>query len=538
MARVVKVNCASVAIFAILLLSENFGCSEAKRVLTSNNRKTGGGRTSSSGHVTKPSYPTQSSNGASNSHADLAKLSYSGYNSAPNRPASAAGSGATNSQPIGWNVPKSQGPPPSYSASNPAGGAHTNMHEAPPAYRPNNAAPPSYGSATNVHTPISATNTHGVQSSYPGATYHSPGALPAGATYYSSPGQLPAGASYHSPGSLPPGATYYPSSGHMPVGGGYYPSGGHMPAGGGYYPAGGGVPAGATYVAPGAALPPGAVMYSSPPQQTSSGLGFGSGLAAGAIGGAILGHVLTPTNTRVVESAPAAAAGQSGNNDDKIIIINNGPPGSVTTTNAGGATVITTGVAGENGTQPAAVPAPVPAPGAAPADPAIPHVPLAPMGDNIAAQATNGTTEQPAAPAPAGEQPAPAPAGEQPPPGGIICVPVRINETDPADNSKMIEVEKIACYPAPPPPPPAGTGAEMNGTVPMMPPADAGSAPLAPLSPVTAASQQLQASPTQAPLMPDNTSGGTSGAAWVNYAHCNSFAAMLLPLMIAFFGMR
>ncbi|XP_067636485.1 collagen, type I, alpha 1a-like [Eurosta solidaginis] len=497
-----KLNCASIAIFAILLLSHNFQCSNAKRVFSSN-RKTGSGRTPSSNsrHVTKPSYPTQSGSGSvSNSHGDLAKLSYSGYNSAPNRPAAAPGGSTGNSQPIGWNVPKSQGPPPAYSASNPAGGAHTNIHEPAPAYKPNNAAPPSYGSATGVHTPITATNTHGVQSSYPGATYHAPDAMPAGATYYSSPGQLPAGASYHSPGSLPAGASYYPSSGHMPsYGGGYHPGGGHMSAGGGGYYPGGGVPAGATYVAPGAALPPGAVFYSSPPQQTSSGLGFGSGLAAGALGGALLGHALTPTHTRVVESAPAAAAGQSGSNDDRIIIINNGPPGSVTTTNAAGA-------AGENGTQPAAA--------SASADPAVPNVPLAPMGDNSA-------TPAPAA-APAA---APGGTGEQPPPaGGIICVPVRINETDPADNTKMIEVEKIACYPAPPPPPAAG--AEMNGTSPIMPPAD-GSAPLAPLNPVTAASQQLQASPTPLP-----NSLSAAGALY------SSLFAMLMPLLVAFVGMR
>nr|XP_014091518.1 uncharacterized protein Rv2082 isoform X1 [Bactrocera oleae] len=518
MARVVKVNCASAAIFAILLLTQNLGHSEAKRVL-SNNRK------SNSGHVTKPSYPTQSS--AGNSHADLAKLSYSGYNSAPNRPASAAGAGATNTQPIGWNVPKSQGPP---------------------------------ASGTNVHTPITATNTHGVQSSYPGAnynspgsipagaTYHSPGSLPAGATYHSpgsvpagatyySPGSVPAGATYHSPGSLPAGATYH-SPGSYPAGGNPYSSPGHMPVNGGYYPAGGshypsaGVPAGATYVAPGAALPPGAVLYSSPPQQTSSGLGFGSGLAAGAIGGAILGHVLTPTHTRV-ESAPAAPAGQPGSDDGKIIIINNGPPGSVTTTNAAGATVITTGVAGENGTQPM----PAPAPAAAPADPAIPNVPLAPIGDNNAGQPTPAPG---AAPAEAAAAAAPQPAPGEPPLGGIICVPVRVNDTDPADNSKMIEVEKIACYPAPPPPPSAPVaGAEMNGTAPIMPPAGEGSAPLAPMSPVTAASQQLQANPTQSPLLPDNASVKTSGAmTWLNYAACNSMTTILLPLVVAFFGLH
>lgn len=255
-------------------------------------------------------------------------------------------------------------------------------------------------------------------------------------------------------------------------------------------------------------------------------------MAAGAIGGAILGHVLTPTHTRV-ESAPAAPAGQPGSDDGKIIIINNGPPGSVTTTNAAGATVITTGVAGENGTQPM----PAPAPAAAPADPAIPNVPLAPIGDNNAGQPTPAPG---AVPAEAAAAAAPQPAPGEPPLGGIICVPVRVNDTDPADNSKMIEVEKIACYPAPPPPPSAPVaGAEMNGTAPIMPPAGEGSAPLAPMSPVTAASQQLQANPTQSPLLPDNASVKTSGAmTWLNYAACNSMTTILLPLVVAFFGLH
>ena len=92
------------------------------------------------------------------------------------------------------------------------------------------------------------------------------------------------------------------------------------------------------------------------------------------------------------------------------------------------------------------------------------------------------------------EQPAP------PAPGGIICVPFRLNETDPNDASKMIEVEKIACYPAPPPPPPAEQQAT-NATAPVAAPVEAvaGSVPLAPLQPIAAesSSQQLQQESTK-----------------------------------------
>jgi len=48
------------------------------------------------------------------------------------------------------------------------------------------------------------------------------------------------------------------------------------------------------------------------------------------LGGAILGHALTPTHTRVVESSNSYSGGGGGGGthggDDKIIIINNGPP--------------------------------------------------------------------------------------------------------------------------------------------------------------------------------------------------------------------
>ncbi|XP_073830367.1 uncharacterized protein [Musca autumnalis] len=434
---------------ALLLLSPPL--SEAKRALGGGGRKTssGGGHTTRrqpDTHVTKPTYSVSSGN----SHADQAKLSYPNYNAQPNRPASAPSS--SNNQPIGWNVPNNQhaaGPPPAYSPSNVAGGAKTNIHEPPPVYQKPNygAPPPNYNQATGTH--------YG-SASYPqqqlpaGATYHSPNNLPPGATLYNNPSHVPGG---------------YPMAGGYPMGGGGY----HAPSGG-YYPANS-VPAGASYFPAGGQLPPGAVMYSSPPQQTSSGLGFGSGLAAGAIGGAILGHVLTPSHTKVVEQAPAA--GNAAGGGDRVIIINNtGQP--INATDANGATIINAG----------GTPAPATSDAAAAAVPMAPLAPLAPMpaGD------MNNTSPAPMAPMADGtnatnpEQP-PAPA-----PGGIICVPVRVNATDPNDATKMMEVEQIACYPAPPP-------AAMDPAAPgQQPPAD-GSAPLAPMQPVPAGgSEQLQQS--------------------------------------------
>lgn len=38
---------------------------------------------------------------------------------------------------------------------------------------------------------------------------------------------------------------------------------------------------------------------------------------------------------------------------------------------------------------------------------------------------------------------------------GVICLPVKIPETDPKDPTKTIEIEQTVCYPAPPPPPEA-----------------------------------------------------------------------------------
>lgn len=226
-----------VTIFALVLTfggggGGGIGVVDARRNQGSSQRKTPS--SSNSGHVTQQ--PSYNNNGGSNSHADVAKLSYPNYNSQPNRPAN------NNNPPVGWNVP--QGPPPAYSASNPAGGGRTNMHESPPSYHaPNYGAAPAAGS--NVHQPITATQNHGQQ--YAG---------------------------------VPPGATYYPAGSHVP--GGYQP--GHYPAGAPSYPSSGGYhpaaapPPGATYYQSSAALPPGATYYPQAPQQSSSGPGFGKAI--------------------------------------------------------------------------------------------------------------------------------------------------------------------------------------------------------------------------------------------------------------------
>lgn len=170
---------------------------------------------------------------------------------------------------------------------------------------------------------------------------------------------------------------------------------------------------------------------------------IGSGLAAGALGGAILGHVLTPTQTKVIEQAPSSSSSgssSSGSNDsggDRIIIINNGQPMNVSEFN-GTTTVINPAGQATN----------------AAATVATTNTPLAPMAGETDSNATSTDTSSSVA------------AASTPAPGGIICVPTRLNETDPNDPTKMVEVEKIACYPAPPPPPQAPpAGAQIDPTV-------------------------------------------------------------------------
>lgn len=200
-------------------------------------------------------------------------------------------------------------------------------------------------------------------------------------------------------------------------------------------------------------------------------------MLAGGLGGALLGHALTPSgnsgSSQPVAAAPAAAG------QDRIIIINNGVPVEA---NANGTTVINAGGA---------------------AEPAAPLTPMAPMNITQTDAAAPPAQLAPFSPGNATNDGAAAAAGAPPPPGGIICVPTKMNETDPADSSKMIEVEKIACYPAPPAPA-AAPGAEP--------------VPLAPMSPNSQATNQ---SPP-AMLPPDQAAvrSNTSGAAGIANLQC------------------
>lgn len=162
-----------------LLLSCQFTNIDARKHTSS--RKTGS--SSSSAHVSRPS----SDNKYSNSHADQAKLSYSGYNSAPNPPRTQPAAAAPAppppplppkpveaAKPVGWNVPdghaqqhtvhntnaaphQPQGAPPPYSANPvPAGPPPPyTPHNAPPAYQPAAAPPPAYQQPAAAPPPYS-----------------------------------------------------------------------------------------------------------------------------------------------------------------------------------------------------------------------------------------------------------------------------------------------------------------------------------------------------------------------------------------------
>lgn len=239
---------------------------EAKRALGGSNRKSSGGGYTTRRQptsVTKPTYNTQSS--SSNSHPDPVKLSYPSSNAQPSHPVNNAPT--SNNQPIGWNVPgHNQGPPPGYTPANVAGGAKTNIHEPPPVYqKPNYAAPPPAGG----QYPPSYNQATGTN--YGAPTYHNPNNLPPGATVYNNPSQIPGGYPMGGAGGYPSHGAY-PQHGSYPQQSGYPAAGGYP---GNYYQSPQNLPQGATFVQPGSALPPGAVLLSSPPQQSSSGLGFG-----------------------------------------------------------------------------------------------------------------------------------------------------------------------------------------------------------------------------------------------------------------------
>lgn len=227
----------------------------------------------------------------------------------------------------------------------------------------------------------------------------------------------------------------------------------------------------------------------------------GTGLLAGGLGGALLGHALTPSGGSSSSSQPVAAAPAAG--QDRIIIINNGVPveanaNGTTVINAGGAAAPAADAAAAAGSAPLAPMTPM---NATQTDAAAQPAQLAPFSSEQAAQ--NGTTDGAAAPPP-----------PPPPAGGIICVPTKVNETDPADATKMIEVEKIACYPAPPAPA-AAPGAEP-----------------VPLAPMAAPNQQQQ-SPPPAMLPPDQAAVRANASGAVGVANLQSLWALLGAALMA-----
>ncbi|GAB0095980.1 hypothetical protein DMENIID0001_114240 [Sergentomyia squamirostris] len=203
-------------------------------------RRTG---SSSGSRVSKPTYTAPSQ--TSNSHADQARLSYSGYNQQPNRAQPAASApaaqpapapaqnigwntnsqpgagGGANNRPIGWNVdqpaqkqniaPANAAPPP-YSSLN---------HGPPPPYSPQSQPNP----ATGYHAPPPYSPQAGVPNQphyagapppqYPGG-YPQHGAPPAG--YPQQPGQP----GYGQPAYNQPGYGGYAQPGYP---GGGYPGG-------------------------------------------------------------------------------------------------------------------------------------------------------------------------------------------------------------------------------------------------------------------------------------------------------------------------
>lgn len=113
----------------------------------------------------------------------------------------------------------------------------------------------------------------------------------------------------------------------------------------------------------------------------------------------------------------------------------------------------------------------------------------------------------------------------QPPPpnGGIICVPVRVMEADPNEPSKQIEVEKIACYPAP-----QTTGDATNNTV-----AAAGGEPIRDNNTNL---QPLQLSPTSNTLLPEQLPihNAPSQASTSLYKYCNVIFTSILMYILAY----
>ncbi|KAH8325820.1 hypothetical protein KR067_008422 [Drosophila pandora] len=201
-----------------------------------------------------------------------------------------------------------------------------------------------------------------------------------------------------------------------------------MPAGYGYgsYPTQGG----GTFYSNAQALPPGAVYYAQPPMGMNRGSGTGDFLT-GILAGHMMNNLLFGHRHHVSHVYHSnGEGGPSGQGTGRqIIIVNNGQPEGV----AQNETSISQEVSAV----------------------ASPKNPLTDedeegeeAGENTGAEAEAAESEGESSPISSEESPE---SGTTPPPslpsGGIICFPVKLNETDPEIPDK--EVEQMVCFPAP-----------------------------------------------------------------------------------------
>ncbi|XP_037026325.1 nascent polypeptide-associated complex subunit alpha, muscle-specific form-like isoform X2 [Bradysia coprophila] len=433
-----------------LLLSSQFTNIDARKQPAST-KKTGTGS-----HVTRTSSSSNTDTKNSNSHADQAKLSYAGYNSAPNppkaqQPAAAAAPpppppppaapvhqapAATpdaNKPAVGWNVPDSNvqrqtvhntnaapypqqpqqsGPPPPYS---PHSNVNSHPHDSPPPYQQHAGAP----------------------SQYPGA--------PVGG-YPQQQGGYPQqqGGFPQQQGGFPPQQGGYPQQQ-----GGFPQQQGGYPQQQGGFPPQQGYPAGQPYP-----------VVQQPPQK-SSGSGLQTALIAG-VGGLALYGALKPSG-------------------EKVIVINNGE--STTAASSSDATTAAS-------VAPAAPAAPASDANTTNATPVSAAVPVAPVASAVDASV------------------APVPLASVPPPAdnGVSVTPVAVLPSDSTtvSNSPMQPIPSDGNTPLAPLPPLA----PFPVTVTMAPsdiPPFSGSAihydqiPLAPLAPFPSSQPPPICAPGQNP---------------------------------------
>jgi hypothetical protein len=286
-------------ICVMLVLSMFTNAVEAKKQSSGSRRggssSKGGGV--SSGRVSKPSQ-TQTN---SNSHADLAKLSYSGYNQQPNAPkthqaaaappappplpkASAPVDASGQNKPVGWNVDN----------ANKQNVPHQNAAPYPVNNQQHPAAPPPYSPVANQGPPPAYNPVAGQPPAYSQYPQHN-----GNPQFNQAPPPYSAGNQGFQPG-VAPGYQQQPHYGGAPAQN--YPGGqqpGGYPVGGNGYPVqAGGYPQGA----PGGFGGQPQVNNYYPQQQSSGGIGLGglnTALIAG-VGGIALYGALKPHEQKTI----------------------------------------------------------------------------------------------------------------------------------------------------------------------------------------------------------------------------------------------